>query len=280
MHRSAKLEWRELRILENGVSRDISYTGLIKESPVFVLSTGRSGTKFITKILNADPDLWVEHSPAPELAHQSYLIHRENPGVESIKLAFLHARMDAMNRAHAAGYRYVETNNRITFYAEAIAQIFPNAKFVHMVRSPAEFVRSGMRRGYYETMNSERSGHIEPRLCDSLTERWSGLTRVEKISWQWNTINENIEKFKRTVSADRLFFCRSDDLFRDPNVAKSLLDFVCVSGVNRERLLDRHSGVVNQQVKGAFSEYCDWCIQDKNDLKRWAKLATEYGFEL
>jgi len=249
VYRSARVEWRGLGFLEDGISRDIAYSDLIKESPIFVLSTGRSGTKFITEILEAYPSLWVEHSPSPELAHQSYLIYRESPDVDSIKLAFLHARMDAMNRAHASGYRYVETNNRITFYAEAIAQIFPNAKFVHIVRSPAEFVRSGMRRGYYSTMIPELSGHIEPRLCDPIRDIWSELTRVEKISWQWNTINESIERFKATIDANRLFFCRSDDLFLNPDVATSLLEFVGVSYINKEKILKKHSTAVNQQIR-------------------------------
>jgi len=243
-----------------------------------VLSTGRAGTRLVTTLLDRSPLLWVEHAPTPELALQSYLVYRDRPAAEALRWAFVQARAEHITRAHGAGLRYVETNNRITLYAPAIAEILPHARFVHLVRHPAEFVRSGMRRGYYAHMEAERSGHIEPRTDDVAYPQWRNLGRMEKIAWQWNAINAAIESFKVLTPGTRLLTITSKTLFEDDEALPGLFEFAGVPCPPLSALQRVQSRITNRQRSGSYPRFEDWSEEQRDQLRRWAPLAAQYGF--
>lgn len=247
---------------------------------VFCLSTGRAGTKLLTKVLRTNPGLWVEHSPIPELAHHSSLIYESQISDEVLRWSFIHARLDTLKQVSQAELRYVETNNRISLYAPAIAQLLPNSKFLHIVRHPAEFVRSGMCRGYYERINPELAGHLIPRQEDPLSELWPSLHRIEKIAWQWNEINSEIEIFKRSLSANRYLFITSDQLFSDPQIYEIIGHFLGITLPSSTKLKQLRKSKVNKQKRKSFPRYSQWNDQQRKMLINYAKLAESYGFKL
>lgn len=242
----------------------------------FVLSTGRCGTAFLTQVLRGSGKLSVQHTPKPELEYVSSLVHHDRPSGEALDLAVLAARFELLVDAYRAGKMYVETNNRISFFAPALARLLPNSRFIHVVRHPADFVRSGMRRGYYADGVVQHQRLMPPRGTD-----WSSWTELEKIAWEWNQINEFIESFKVTIPSDRVLTVRSETLFRDPAALASLLGFVGVGddAALTRRLNNRPLKPVNEQRTGRFPAYVDWSDADKARLKRLASLAPAYGYE-
>lgn len=247
---------------------------------VFVLSTGRAGTKLLTNILKKYSELWVEHSPSPTLAQQSSLIYQEKVSGKLLEWSFLHARLDLLSHTYRAGLHYVETNNRISMYAPAIANLLPHAKFIHLVRHPGEFVRSGMRRGYYDTMDPEQWGHLVPRRNDPIFHTWQNLNRIEKISWQWNEINRQIETFKQTIDSERVLFIKSDNLFSSPETSRKIAQFMGIEPIENEKIKRILQKKVNRQTRGDFPKYPDWSTEEKDSLKRMAQLASSYDFKL
>lgn len=248
---------------------------------LFVLSTGRCGTKLLTEIFSRSPDLWVEHSPKPELEYVSSIVHREEYSLNALQLAVLAARFDLFfMRSYCSGKIYTETNNRITLFAPALAKLLPNARFIHLVRDPAAFVRSGMRRGYYD------AGVVQhQRLDGSRLPYWGSFTRLEKIAWEWNEINTRIEDFKANVDESRTLTIKSESLYRDTAITAKLFDFIGIdSPFQGERgaraLCKMISRPVNAQKAGNFPEFTEWSPPDKAALKRVAKLAKKYDYPL
>ena len=170
---------------------------ILNQEAVFVISTGRAGTKFVTNILTQKSDFSVHHDLSPKLEYASFLLHKEGCKKESSKIAFLASRMSILSETFRMNKKYLETNNRISLFAEGIAELMPNSKFIHLVRHPAEFVRSGIRRGYYETMDPALSGHIMP--SDEHNIDWDNMTQLEKVAWQWSEINYRIEIMKSRI---------------------------------------------------------------------------------
>ncbi|GGL29666.1 sulfotransferase [Phycicoccus endophyticus] len=244
---------------------------------VFVLSTGRSGTAFLTAFLANSQKLSVHHAPKPELEYVSSLIHRNVPEPEALDLALLAARFDLFVDSYRSGTTYVETNNRITFFAPAAARLLPNARFIHLVRHPAEFVRSGVRRGYYA------DGVVQhQRLQPACHAEWESYSAVEKIGWEWNEINGFIESFKMSVPGDRVLTMRSEALFRGPSALTSVMEFIGVGG-DADLLARMAKGAlkpVNQQISGTFPTYEYWSDADRSGLARVATLAVAYGYDL
>lgn len=252
---------------------------VLDQKYVFVLSTGRCGTKLITEILLKSPLLRVEHSPKPELEYASSIVHRDSIEDDALRLAIVAARFDLFFLdTFLRGRIYVETNNRVSLFGPALAKLLPNAKFIHLVRDPADFVRSGMRRNYYNGRTVQHQ-----RLDGSRNFEWNYFSPAEKIMWEWNEINSRIEDLKSELSSDRVLTIKSEALFSCLDVTRQIYGFIGVDNPfdskRGERALSRLlSKPVNSQKVGDFPHYPDWSLADKEALKRIATMAEVYEY--
>lgn len=238
--------------------------------PVFVLSTGRCGTKWLTELLSNRSDVLVNHALQPELVRQSKLAYQNrHTDPEFIRAA----RDDLISAAYHSHRIYIETNNRITFFAPLLAQAYPNSRFIHLYRHPADFIRSGMRRNWY-------AGHSADigRITMADANQWQTLSQFEKIAWLWNETNSFIEKFLQTLPPNRYFIISSETLFAEPTQVKTLCEFIGVPDISLQTIIQKQKKPVNVQKKGNFPKYQDWTPEQKKQLANLCPLATNYGY--
>jgi len=260
------------------------------ERPVFFLSTGRCGTKFLTLLLKKDRRLVVLHAPDPRLTLQAQVAHAalaHAPETRSGKLLrdclgelFCVARERQLLLTHQAGKRLVETNNSVTFFAPVIAELLPQSVFVHVHRHPGEFVRSGVRRGWYTDVSPLDLGRPRPLPGAPEYEQWSGFTAVEKIGWLWRETNGFIDRFTNSQTQDRVLRLGLNQI--DQGQLEALLSFTGarVSAGLVRRLLRREPRP-NAQTQGAFPPYQQWTSEQKTDLRNvCGELASQYGYAL
>src|SRR5690625_618085 len=117
--------------------------------PVWVLSTGRTGTSTLTRLLNLSPAIDAYHELGPELFQFSYDYFREDIESAQALRTLMYLRDELVFRSYRDGMVFVETNNRLTYIADLLAELYPGGKFIHIYRNPYDFIRSGMRRKYY-----------------------------------------------------------------------------------------------------------------------------------
>ena len=200
---------------------------------------------------------------------------------DALRLAVLAARFELFFlQAYLRGKVYVETNNRISVFAPALADLMPNSKFIHLVRNPADFARSGMRRGYYA------EGVVQhQRLDGSSHPDWNTFSRLEKVAWEWNEINRKIEEFKAIVDPNRVITVNSERLYKDPDVTSDIFKFIEIDnpffGVrgkrNLKKMLERP---VNKQNSGYYPKYNDWPNADKKAFQHIVTFAAKYDYML
>ena len=148
------------------VQTDCDYTELYnivhKEAqPCFVLSTGRCGTALLTKVFEEHSGIEVHHTPTPELVYYSkYAFENQDSLSSEIKHLVDAARYDQIRSSFLLKKTFVETNNRITFFAQQLAELYPKAKFIHLIRNPIDFIKSGLARNWYSGKNPHDEGHI------------------------------------------------------------------------------------------------------------------------
>ena len=193
---------------------------LANAAPVFVLSTGRVGTMLLTRLFELENGLHIEHEALPEMLYTGKLAYADPSNIEFTKGAFMAGRYEAIRDCQLQNLRYVETNNRLTFFAPAIAELFPKAKFIHLVRHPSSFISSGMQRKWYTGQSITDEGRISP------PESLNLMSRSDKIAWLWNTTNEYIENFKRSISVERVYTLQSEKLFTNVDEAISLMKWL------------------------------------------------------
>ena len=193
---------------------------LAQAAPVFVLSTGRVGTMLLTRLFELEKGLNIEHEALPEMLYTGKLAYADPSNIEFTKGAFMAGRYEAIRDCQLQNLRYVETNNRLTFFAPAMAALFPNAKFIHLLRHPDSFVSSGIQRNWYTGKTITDEGRIAPA-------KNSGIERQQdKIAWLWNATNSFIEDFKEGAGKDRTLTVRSEDLFSNTEEAERILNWL------------------------------------------------------
>lgn len=251
--------------------------------PIFFLSTGRCGTKWFSTLFEKLNNFMVLHQPVPNMAVQSkivYNIYQQTDWNPTTTERNLINELIWLGREQYFRYSFktdkaiIETNNSITFFAPVLAEIFPQAKFVHLYRHPGDFVRSGIRRGWY---NEDQSIGIK-LLENENSNDWQKVNQLEKIAWLWNETNSFIERFKGSLSENRLYSFDFNQL-NDESV-KNITEFLNIKipdHIIHKALLTKE----NVQIKGAFPQFSDWSEEQKQQLKNYcASLSKQYGYTL
>lgn len=245
----------------------------------FVLSTGRCGTAMLTRALARFSELDLFHLPSPELTYSCRFVYWGQGGEDGARLAALCSRYELVRDSHCSGGRFVETNNRVTFFAPALAEVFPRSTFVHLVRHPGKVVRSGLARGYYAGGPVDE-GRIYPYAATEAAKAWDGWSRMEKCAWMWNATNAFIEDFKATLPSERVLTVRSEDLFAKPEALDGIAAFLGQEPFGRVGAERLQACKVNAQRGERRPPFDQWSDEDRHAVARLVPLAHKYGYSL
>ena len=247
--------------------------------PVFVLSTGRCGTEYLTKILGLSDQTQVYHSPHPELILASKAAYKDyEKNEETHKRVVESARIELILDAYLRNKKFIETNNKITFFAHALSSLFPKSKFIHLVRHPGNFVTSGLNRKWYQGFSNHDLGRILPKQNDIDFEKYNS---IEKISWLWNETNEYIEKFKDSLDdSSRCITIKAENLFGNKDTINFIYNFIGCEHPSENKLNGVLKKVVNVQRGSSIPKYSEWEELDKEYVKKFCTLAKKYDYEL
>lgn len=247
-------------------------------APIFVLSTGRCGTRWLTELLNQSKQVKVNHSDYPELIRHSRLAYERYEQTPQVFQEIIRATRDEfILDAYQRGQIYVETNNRITFFAYAIKQVYPNARFIHLVRHPGDFVRSGLNRHWYESQTRHEAGRI---VKSDPVGDWPMMGAVEKIAWLWNETNQYIETFLAALPPADYEQVKVETMFSDLAVALNLCRFIGVDDVTPGQASRLLRQTINTQREQSVAPYQTWPEDQKIQVRRQAELAARYFYQL
>ncbi|MDH5682455.1 MAG: sulfotransferase, partial [Spirochaetota bacterium] len=170
----------------------------------FILSTGRSGTTTIARSLNTIDGLYAVHEPAPELIRESSAYHYGKMTQEEIAKILTDTRKPLVD-----GSAYCESNQCLSLMIPALREVFPEARYVWLIRNAMDVVASTMQKQWY-TGHSENNdnyencseiekdwidGRIRGDLCGEMSpEEWENMSRFAKCCWYWSYVNRVIKR--------------------------------------------------------------------------------------
>lgn len=258
--------------------RELDAPKLTLATPFFVLSTGRCGTLWLTRLLRLSKHVQVNHSDYPELIRHSRLAYEHYDQTPEVFQQIIRATRDEfIVRAYRFGQSYVETNNRTAFFAYAIKEVYPKAKFIHLLRHPGHFVRSGLSRGWYSGDQRHDLGRIRDRVSP---QAWQAMPNRGRVAWLWNETNAYIEQFLESLDEDDFIQTKCEEMFADARVAMNICCFVGASDITRQIIEKAQRCVTNRGNKDRIKPYHEWATSEKAQVREHAKLAQSYGYIL
>ncbi|MEL7002912.1 MAG: sulfotransferase [Bacteroidota bacterium] len=196
-------------------------TGELKKDKLFfVVSTGRSGSQAIAKILNQHQDIKCQHEPHFQLIRLSteyaHGLKAEQDVIEELEALY-----------NVAGYIlsdkfYGESDQKIGNLISLYHRVLPDAKFIWLVRDPIKAVMSMYSRGWFNDNEFGIQRNLESPviqsskifsefrlngiLCNEFDEvEWKNMHPFERCCWYWFYWNKNIEK--QLTQIDRQRWC-------------------------------------------------------------------------
>lgn len=164
---------------------------------VFILSTGRCGSTSITNMFNQNNKFCAFHEDIPQLVALSTMLAHNNLGKKEVYFKLKEILRNKLWNAND-NQIIVHSDHRLWNFVGFLAEYFPNSYFIHLIRNPFDSVNSYMPRNWYSEQEID-SKYEKYRLKGNYSEQfsneeWNALTRLEKCTWYWNYVNENIDK--------------------------------------------------------------------------------------
>jgi hypothetical protein len=218
--------------------------------PFFIVSSGRSGTAMLHKALSAKPDVEMHHEYAvavtQKLAVQRYLgLVGEAEAREILGRTF--------GAAIAAGgaAQWGDSSNKTSWLIADLAALFPEARFVHLVRDGRKVASSYFHKlaaeCYDDLSNARMQAHYDdpariaapppekpywwpvPRKDAPDAAAFRSYNQFERIAWHWSEINRAILDMLAALPPARSLFVRLEDLRESPSRLRELYEFLSLS---------------------------------------------------
>ncbi|MFW6103522.1 MAG: sulfotransferase [Bacteroidota bacterium] len=231
----------------------------------------------LAHLLNTATNARVWHHPQPDLIMEALQAHR---GQIDKREAFWRARYPIIRKTWAEGLIHGETDHLMTPFCDMLAEEIPDAKFIIFVRDPRDFVRSGMRRGYYKN-HAWDPGRLRPMEGTSEHKEWQQMSQFQKVCWLWNETYSQILTIAASFSKKQYKIVRFEDLIQDVSVLKNISAFLNLRGLSPGSAHDIIEKKLNQQNTGNFPIYDDWADELKTILySTCANIAEKYHYNL
>lgn len=218
---------------------------------VFVLSCGRSGSKAIANFLNKHQDIDFFHDSFPHIYPWSneVLYQTEDPTAVKEKLYALYNAMDFGSKSV-----HGQSDQKLAPLVPLLDTLFPNAKYIWLIRSAKSFVKSSYQRGWFSNSEfnlPESAEGPDPKRRPSkfdafhrtngyktghFTEKeWSDLSAFGRNCWYWSFWNGLINENLRAIPTQRKLKLKLEDLNSAHESLSSFLN-LDLSGIKVEEV--------------------------------------------
>lgn len=206
--------------------------------PLFIVGSGRSGTAALARTLSMYEGVNVHHE---------YLVNYVQPLAMQYYHGWINEKhaIERLWETHGAGYNYTDAvlwgdaSNKLSWLIYPLTWLFPNAKFIQVVRDGRKVASS-----FYNKLGNEIYADADVELMRSWATRQSLLTppiekrywwnlppeehdQFERICWHWRECHETIEgSFIEYLEPEQHKSWKLEDILDDLNIFADLVEFI------------------------------------------------------
>lgn len=200
-----------------------------RPAPLFILSTGRSGTTSIANMLSAVPGVVIVHERRPKLLEEAVAYRRGTLG-HSALVDLLRSSRDpaSLGATLLAG----ESNQRLSFVLPALAEAFPTARYVLLQRDGREVVDSVHHRWWYHpreawlrhpSLRAWASTRFEGPDFGLADSEWRRMSPFARCTWYWSLVPALVRREADQMGL-RMLELRLEDLADSRDAIESFLE--------------------------------------------------------
>ncbi len=229
--------------------------------PVFIVSTGRTGTTFLGRyFFDKFENVTSYHEPQPDFFDLSVKAATGSISIDCLKRTINANRKWVLAKMQAnESTVYIESNYYLFSLIKTLEEIFEEPRFIHVVRDGRDVIRSAYNRQWFR--DDDNYDRIKANFfpSDPYYNTWKNLNRFEKLTWYWQKIDKTIlRSLDNNPNAIRVYF---EDIFNAqdgyPGV-EQMLDFLNLEKNDWEKLM-------NNKIRSS-GDY---------ELPHWAKWSTK-----
>ncbi|MCB1050260.1 MAG: sulfotransferase [Acidobacteria bacterium] len=210
----------------------------------FILSSGRSGTQTLQRLFGQFPQVEMHHE---------YLCTHVQPLAIKYYLGRItrQAAIHELGKWHGQAVRFCrfpfwgDSSNKLSWLIEPLADLFPQAKFVHLVRDGRNVVSSFFHklkdecyddiswssyRSWVENPSAETEPPPEKKYWwphpRQMVSGWQNWSRFERLCFYWCEVNRIIEEDSRPLKEGLFHYLRLEDLVSKVESYTQLLRFL------------------------------------------------------
>jgi len=176
----------------------------------------------IARVLSSINGCVCLHEPSPELILESSEYRYGKLSKEKIKELLLNTR-----KPFANGSVYCESNQTLSLIIPVLAETFPEARYIWLIRNGLDVVASIYQKQWYSGHSENHDsyedcppiekawidGRIRGDLCgDMSSDKWARLDRFGRCCWYWSYVNRLIEADLNKYVAARYKIIRLEEM--------------------------------------------------------------------
>ena len=216
-----------------------------KTIPVFILGTGRCGTLQMAKLLQGIPSIEVHHEYLFENILKTASLFRMGAVRFNEVIDVLKNNHESAIYYSSANY-WVDSSNALPWIVEPLRQLFPNAKFIHLLRDGRKVVSSFYHK-FSDKMYENSSVKVVKQWLDSgkktveppsekkywrpfpveneLYYREFGVfNQFQRLSYYWVDCNMRIHDSLLSVPNEQKLTVKLEDVIVDSDVLAKFLN--------------------------------------------------------
>ncbi|MBN1841343.1 MAG: hypothetical protein JW883_03550 [Deltaproteobacteria bacterium] len=255
----------------------------------FAVGTGRCGTTFLSRVIELEPD--VAHAHERNRLNESFHRYCKWYGLPVDDEGFLHTKGKEIEADLKEKIFSFEASAHLSLSVEELHSRFA-AKFVLLVRSPEKVVNSYLRKGWYREpifrsnlhqalgyQECDRFQHFLGRIVPSgeAFKIWTEMTRVGKLSWFWNVLNERVLQQFAAIPESQWRVVKLEELSY-----RTYLDIAAFLGFESRMGAEAYENVARARpnaLPGGRS-ITDWTEAEKREFEMSvAPMAGRLGYE-
>ena len=214
--------------------------------PVFVVGSGRNGTRLIYKLMSGDPDI--------EIHHEYVCTHIQQTAAEYFMGLITHEQIkQRLNELHVAAihyssaYTWIDCSNKLSWVIGPLYELLPNAKFVHLTRDGRKVTSSFFHKLSAEIYDDESVGVLSawinnrslpkpppekkywwniPQEGQPFAEEFPNFDQFKRICYHWvEAVRVIREAFEELPPAHHLTV-KLEELTKDEALLKTFVEFI------------------------------------------------------